>query len=106
MNGYFTEQPFSKQVENGPQKIAVDPATKALLVKQGGPTDPSTGTTYVSMLGSFAIPPFDEVEITPVASGNGEGEIETVEYKKDGAVVSTLTFTYNASDFLTNIAQS
>jgi len=106
MNGYFTEQPFSKQVENGPQKIAVDPATKALLVKQGGPTDPSTGTTYVSMLGSFAIPPFDQITLTKIESGDGEGEYGTAEYKKDGQVVSTLTFTYDSDNDLIDIAQS
>jgi hypothetical protein len=54
----------------------------------------------------LAIPPYDEFDITYVDSGNGEGEIETITYKRGGDVVATVTFTYNSNNKLINVVVS
>lgn len=48
----------------------------------------------------------DSVEITYVAAGNGLGEVETTVYKRNGKVVATLTYTYNADDKVSSITKS
>lgn len=51
----------------------------------------------------------DYIETTYVASGNGEGEIETVTYKTGGAAgstVATLTLAYDASNRLTSVTKA
>jgi len=60
----------------------------------------------VSLADGFNIEKFDDIVITYVASGNGEGEIETVTYKLDGSDIATLTLTYNADNKLIEIARS
>tara|TARA_R100001198_G_C5203145_1_gene191394 strand:+ start:567 stop:860 length:294 start_codon:yes stop_codon:yes gene_type:complete len=57
----------------------------------------------------FAIGNYDYIELTYVASGDGEGEIETVVYKTGGAsgtVLSTLTLGYNSDNCLTSVTRS
>ena len=50
--------------------------------------------------------PFDKVDVTYVAAGNGEGEINTITYKLGATTVATLTLTYNSDDQLTNITRT
>jgi hypothetical protein len=46
---------------------------------------------------------YDEMDITYVAAGNGEGEIYQVIYKKNSEVIITITNTYNADNKLSNV---
>lgn len=48
----------------------------------------------------------DTEEITYVASGNGEGKIETVTYKKDGDTIAVQTLSYNADNKVSLIVWS
>lgn len=52
---------------------------------------------------------FDYIELTYVAAGNGQGEIETAVYKTGGAAgttVATLTLAYDASNRLSSVTKS
>jgi hypothetical protein len=48
---------------------------------------------------------FDTLELTYVAAGNGAGEIETVTYIKDLAVIATLTLSYNSDNKLVTVTR-
>jgi len=54
----------------------------------------------------FNIPIYDDINITYILSGNGEGEIETVVYEYESATVATLTLSYDAGNNLINVIQS
>lgn len=81
------------------------------------PTGASTETTLAAadtklaslnakLAASLVPDQHDELEITYVASGNGQGEIETVTYKLSAATVATLTLSYDASNRLTSVIKS
>lgn len=61
-------------------------------------------------LGGDLVPEaFDFIELTYVAAGNGEGEVETATYKTGGAAgttVATLTLAYDASNRLTSVTKA
>jgi len=54
----------------------------------------------------FKIPAYDEIDMTYVATGDGEGEVETIIYSLDGTPHTTLTLTYNADCDITNVIKS
>ena len=54
----------------------------------------------------FEIPAYDYIALTYVLSGNGQGEIETVTYKKDGATVAVLTLGYNPENEIATITRT
>ena len=57
----------------------------------------------------FHLPEYDYLTIAYVASGNGAGEIETVEYKQGGSggtVVAELTLAYDASNRLQTVTRT
>lgn len=52
---------------------------------------------------------YDYIALTYVASGNGEGEIETVTYKNGGSggsTAATLTLAYDANNNLSSVAKT
>lgn len=52
---------------------------------------------------------FDYVGVTYVASGNGEGEVETATYKSGGSggdTVAVLTIAYDSSDRISSITRT
>lgn len=57
-------------------------------------------------IGSLITEPYDNIELSYVASGNGAGEIETVVYKSGATTVATLTLTYDASNRISTIVRS
>ena len=49
---------------------------------------------------------YDSIALTYVASGNGEGEIETAIYKLSGVTKATLTLAYNSDNKITTVTKS
>lgn len=49
---------------------------------------------------------FDRGDLTYVAAGDGIGEIETVTYYKNGAIVCTITLTYDSQNRITRFVRS
>lgn len=50
--------------------------------------------------------PFDSIELTYIAVGDGTGEIGTVVYKNDGTTVASLTLGYDGDNRLTSVTKS
>ena len=50
----------------------------------------------------FAVPIHDDIDFTY----NANKDVETVTYLKDGGVVATLTFSYNADNRITQIVET
>jgi len=73
----------------------------------GGGSDGAILTELRKLIG-FEIPAYDYIVLTYVSSGNGQGEIETVTYKKGGAggtTVAVLTLTYNSENEIATITR-
>jgi hypothetical protein len=49
---------------------------------------------------------YDEIALTYVASGNGEGNIETVTYKLNDSTIATLTLSYDANNKLSGVSKT
>lgn len=58
------------------------------------------------LAGSLAPVAHDELVITYVVAGNGQGEISTVVYKLATATVATLTMSYDGNDRLSGVVRS
>lgn len=71
----------------------------------GGGSDSAILNELRKLVG-FEIPAYDYIALTYVPSGNGQGEIETVTYKKGGATVAVLTLTYNADNEIETITRT
>ena len=54
----------------------------------------------------FEIPPFDEIDMTYVVSGNGIGQIHTAIYSLASTPHTTLTITYNSDDKISNVTKT
>lgn len=73
----------------------------------GGGSDGAILAELRKLIG-FEIPAYDYIALTYVSSGNGQGEIETVTYKKGGAsgtTVAVLTLTYNSDNEIATITR-
>ena len=73
----------------------------------GGGSDSAILAELRKLVG-FEIPAYDYIALTYVPSGNGQGEIETVTYKKGGAsgtTVAVLTLTYNSENEIATITK-
>lgn len=68
--------------------------------------DPSFLDTPLPVTAGFNLPIYDDVTLTYVASGNGEGQIETVVFKAATVTVATLTLSYNSDDKLTGVVHT
>lgn len=69
--------------------------------------DDSTESIKVKVTtGVLISEPYDEIDLTYVAAGNGVGEIQTVIYKLGGSTVATLTLSYNAQNKLSQVLRS
>lgn len=70
--------------------------------------DRTDGEMHVTddRVGGFSIPDYDNILMTYVASGNGQGEVETVVYKLGTTAVATLTHAYDASNNLSTVTKS
>jgi len=66
----------------------------------------SEATNELEKIRGFDIPPFTDIELTYVGSGDGLGEIETVVYKDGNVPVATLTLGYNTDDKLSSVGIS
>ena len=78
------------------------------VATSGGMTKEES-TELTERLVGFDIPKHDYLALTYVSGGNGDGEIETVTYKTDGAggtTVAVLTLGYDASDNLTSVTRT
>lgn len=71
----------------------------------GGGSDRVVLTELRKLIG-FEIPAYDYIALTYVSSGDGQGEIETVTYKKGGVAVAVLGLTYNADDEIETITRT
>ena len=74
----------------------------------GGGSDGAILTELRKLIG-FEIPAYDYIALTYVSSGDGQGEIETVTYKKGGAggtAVVVLTLTYNPDNEIAAITRT
>jgi hypothetical protein len=61
----------------------------------------------VKSIGNSLVPEqYDDIKLTYVAAGNGVGEIQTVTYFYQAALVATLTLTYDAQNRLTDVQRS
>ena len=83
-----------------------DRATRVAIVDELGKSINENNPLPVDISEGFDIPQYDRIEITYVASGNGEGEIETVVYKMGAVVVATLTLAYDSGDNLASVIKS
>lgn len=73
----------------------------------GGGSDGAVLVELRKIIG-FEIPAYDYIALTYVSSGNGQGEIETVTYKKGGAggaTVAVLTLAYNPDNEIATITK-
>jgi len=89
------------------------PVTTIDYTAAGGASTVTTldaGTYSVEQVAEgFHLPEYDYLTIAYVASGNGAGEIETVEYKQGGSggtVVAELTLAYDASNRLQTVTRT
>ncbi|MDD5108306.1 MAG: hypothetical protein PHC29_02170 [Candidatus Omnitrophica bacterium] len=74
----------------------------------GGGSDGAILAELRKLIG-FEIPAFDYIALTYVSSGNGQGEIETVTYKKggvSGTAVAVLTLAYNPGNEIATITRN
>jgi len=115
--GFFNEVKtsiFNSFIKNAKPKEAIP----VRLVTEDGEKFYRAGNVYVSggsdsailaelkKLVGFEIPAYDYIALTYVSSGNGQGEIETVTYKKGGATVAVLTLTYNPENEIATITRT
>jgi len=74
-------------------------------------TDTELRATPVEVTQMNALVPdeYDYIALTYVATGNGEGEVETVTYKTGGSggtTVATLTLTYNSDNEISSVTKT
>ena len=81
-------------------------ASSALPTGAATAANQSAEITALQSIAGFNIPPYDEIVLTYVASGNGAGEIETVVYKLDSETLTTLTLSYDGGNNLTGVTKS
>lgn len=84
----------------------VDVITSALPTGAATSANQDIEIGHLENLVGFEIPPYDEIDITYVAVGNGVGEIETVVYSMSSTPVATLTLSYDGDNKLSNIIRS
>lgn len=58
------------------------------------------------LAGNLVPEEFNDIQISYVTSGNGIGEIETVEYRQGASLVKTLTLSYDAENKLSQVTAS
>lgn len=67
--------------------------------------DPDNNLINVNALNSFVPARYDEIDITYISGGNGDGEIGTVSWLLDNETISTISLTYDSSNRLINIVK-
>jgi len=75
----------------------------------GLPAKVTDNNLHVMNFGTLVPEEYDYIALTYVASGDGEGEVETVVYKSGGSggtTVATLTLTYNSDDEVATVTKS
>lgn len=63
---------------------------------------PASDVNLEKLIG-FEIPKYDEIALTYITTGNGTGELGTVEYKENNVTVATLTLTYDSANKVINV---
>ena len=89
-----------------------DPATNAIKVEDAstsGAFDPTNQALRVENLSQLIPEVYDSIALTYWTSGNGNGQIETVQYYEgglSGTLVATLTLNYDSSARLSTVART
>jgi hypothetical protein len=71
--------------------------------------DESNGALRVEVLSGLISVPYDSIALTYWASGNGVGQIETVQYYVgglSGTLVGTLTLNYNSAANISSVVRT
>lgn len=93
-------------MSDGMSRLDANQVIKRAGVALSGGAMPSVGLAVTAVGGTLVPEAYDTLNLTYVAAGNGAGEIETVEYVKDGTTIATLTLTYDASNRIITIVRS
>ena len=83
-----------------------DRPSDIVLIDEHGDSINNNNPLSVDMAEGFDLPKYDYIELTYVATGNGEGEIETVVYKLSTVTLATLTLAYNVDDKLISVTKT
>ena len=100
-------KPLNEYNEYELEALSTDNENFPYLKMRGGLS--WNGTSWVKSGGGLVPDSYDYIALTYVATGNGEGEPETVEYYTGGAggtLVATLTLTYNSIDEVATVTKS
>jgi len=68
--------------------------------------DEDNNILNVNALSSFIPAKYDEIDITYIVGGNGDGQIGTVTWLLDSVVLATIVLTYNSDDNLSNVEKT
>jgi len=100
--------PTTTELNNVKQDTVQWPAKahRVTQIDEDGNEINSANPFPVINFGSLVPKEHDEIVLTYVASGNGEGEIETVVYKLVTVTQATLTLSYNADNKLTGVVRT
>ena len=85
-NNVTTLLGVSDDANEEPRRLKVDPVSNELKVKS---------------ITGFAIPPYDDIEMTYDSNNN----LTQVQYKSGGTVVATLNMSYDANNNLTSVSK-
>jgi hypothetical protein len=85
---------------------STDDALQTLDARIDSVYDADENALRTLKVGSLVPEEYDEIDLTYVTAGNGLGEIETVQYSKDGAAFALLTLSYDSSNNLINVIRT
>lgn len=88
----------------GPGSPYTELDSKQVLTQSFDETQDALRVLGVS--GSLVPDIYDSIALTYVASGNGQGEIETVTYANGGSTIALLTLSYDADNRLILVERS
>ena len=68
--------------------------------------DEASQSFSVKAISGLVTVSYDNLVLTYVPSGNGVGQVQTVQYKVGSTVVATLTLVYDSSNNITSVTKS
>lgn len=87
-------------------QLDADQVIKRAGIALSGGALPNVGLAVTNVGGSLVPESYDTLNLTYVASGNGAGEVETVEYVRDSETIANLTLTYDAQNRVISVVRS
>lgn len=84
-------------------------ANQATIISSLSNIESDINDLETRLAGALVPETFDHLDLTYVASGNGQGEVETVVYKtggSGGATVATLTLAYDGNNNVSSVTRS